>query len=90
MPRDASGTYTPPSNSFYPAQANTDVDPNDWNETIQDIGGAITDSALPDLSNLEPGAFQAAFSSSLQQLLGGVRLATDSIATPGSLVGGVR
>ena len=59
MPRDSSGNYTPPINSFYPAQANTDIDPNDWNETVADIAGGISGSAAKDFSNATPGAMQA-------------------------------
>ena len=56
MPRDSSGNYTPPVNSFYPAQANTDIDPNDWNETVADVAAGITNSALPNLANVDAGA----------------------------------
>lgn len=44
MPRDPSGTYTAPSNSFKPAVNDTIIDPNDWNATLADLSAAMTDS----------------------------------------------
>lgn len=39
MPRDVSGTYTAPSNSFNPAVDGTDIDPADWNAILIDLVG---------------------------------------------------
>lgn len=44
MSRDASGTYTAPSNSFNPAVEGQTIDESDWNTTLQDIEDALTDS----------------------------------------------
>lgn len=44
MSRDASGTYTAPSNSFNPAVEGQTIDESDWNSTLQDIEDALTDS----------------------------------------------
>lgn len=44
MPRDPSGTYTAPSNSFNPAVDDTIIDPTDWNATLADLSNAMTDS----------------------------------------------
>jgi len=44
MPRDPSGTYTLPSNSWNPAVDATTIDPADWNSTAADLASAITDS----------------------------------------------
>lgn len=44
MPRNGSGTYTLPVNSFNPAVNNTVIDPSDWNDTATDLTTAITDS----------------------------------------------
>lgn len=44
MSRDASGTYTAPSNSFSPAVEGQTIDESDWNTTLQDIEDALTDS----------------------------------------------
>ncbi len=44
MPRDGSGTYTFPVNSFNPAVNNTVIDPSDWNDTSADLATAVTDS----------------------------------------------
>lgn len=44
MPRDPSGTYTAPSNSFNPAVDSTIIDPTDWNATLADLSSAMTDS----------------------------------------------
>lgn len=45
MPRDGSGTYTAPSNSFNPAVEGSTIDEGDWNTTLQDIEDALTASA---------------------------------------------
>lgn len=39
MPRDVSGTYTAPSNSFNPAVDGTDIEPADWNAILIDLVG---------------------------------------------------
>lgn len=44
MSRDASGTYTAPSNSFNPAVEGSTIDESDWNTTLDDIEAALTDS----------------------------------------------
>ncbi len=44
MPRNASGTYTSPVNSFNPAVAGTVIDEDDWNATQVDYETALTDS----------------------------------------------
>lgn len=44
MSRDASGTYTAPSNSFNPAVEGATIDEGDWNTTLDDIEAALTDS----------------------------------------------
>lgn len=44
MSRDASGTYTAPSNSFNPAVEGSTIDEGDWNTTLDDIEAALTDS----------------------------------------------
>lgn len=44
MPRDPSGTYTAPSNSFNPAIDQTVIAPTDWNATLADLSSAMTDS----------------------------------------------
>lgn len=44
MSRDASGTYTAPSNSFNPAVEGATIDEGDWNTTLDDLEAALTDS----------------------------------------------
>lgn len=44
----SSGTYTTPSNNFNPAVQGENIDPDDWNTTIQDIEDAITESVYTD------------------------------------------
>lgn len=46
MSRNASGTYTAPSNSFNPAVEGTEIDEGDWNTTLQDIVDALTESTF--------------------------------------------
>lgn len=55
MPRNGSGTYTAPSNSFNPASNNTPIDPTDWNTQLTDYVAAFTDS----LSRTGSGGMQA-------------------------------
>lgn len=55
MPRDASGTYAGPSNTFNTASSGNTISPEDWNETYQDLEDALTDS----LSRSGDGAMQA-------------------------------
>lgn len=44
MPRNGSGTYTPPSNSWNPAVDATDIDVADWNDMLDDLATALTGS----------------------------------------------
>lgn len=44
MSRDASGTYTAPTNSWNPAVEGQTIDESDWNTTLQDIEDGLTDS----------------------------------------------
>jgi len=44
MSRDSAGDYTWPSNSFNPAVAGTDIDPDDWNTSVTDVEAAVTES----------------------------------------------
>lgn len=44
MPRNSSGDYTAPSNSWNPAVAGTVIDADDWNDTQGDYVDALTDS----------------------------------------------
>jgi hypothetical protein len=46
MARDASGTYTAPSNSFNPAVEGTAIDEADWNTTLDDVEAAFTESVF--------------------------------------------
>jgi hypothetical protein len=48
MPRNGSGTYTPPSNSWNPAVDATDIDASDWNDTLDDLATALTGSLTAD------------------------------------------
>ncbi|MDB5439708.1 MAG: hypothetical protein JWM33_2135 [Caulobacteraceae bacterium] len=48
MPRNGSGAYTPPSNSFNPAVANTTIDPAAWAQILSDLAAAITTSIARD------------------------------------------
>lgn len=47
MPR-SSGTYSAPSNSFNPAVRGTEIDFEDWNETLADLETAVTASTYTD------------------------------------------
>lgn len=44
MPRNSSGTYVAPSNSWNPAVAGTVIDADDWNTQLSDYETAFTDS----------------------------------------------
>lgn len=55
MPRNASGTYTAPSNSWNPPVTGTVIDPDDWIETQDDYVDALTNS----LSRTGDGGMQA-------------------------------
>src|SRR5690348_11999376 len=62
MPRNGSGTYTAPSNSWNPAVNTTVIDPNDWNTQLADYISAFTDSLSRTgqggmLANLDMGTF---------------------------------
>lgn len=48
MPRNGSGTYSAPSNSFNPATAGNTASPTDWNNTLSDISSAISQSISTD------------------------------------------
>lgn len=48
MPRNGSGVYELPSNSFNPAQADTEIDEAAWNDTADDLATAITNSISTD------------------------------------------
>ncbi len=66
MPRNGSGTYTAPSDSFNPAVAGTPIDPDDWNDTQTDYVDALTDSLSRTaqggmLANLDHGAFSSLY-----------------------------
>ena len=50
MPRSA-GTYTPPSNSVYPAVSNTVINPTDFNSFVSDLSTAVTQSIAVDGSS---------------------------------------
>jgi hypothetical protein len=42
MPYNGNGVYTPPSNSWNPAVANTEIDENDWASMLADFTAAFT------------------------------------------------
>lgn len=42
--RDGSNVYTAPANSFNPAVQGQTIDPTDWNEILDDLEDALTDS----------------------------------------------
>lgn len=44
MPRNGSGTYSLPTNSWNPAVSGTDIDPADWNESATDLETAMSQS----------------------------------------------
>lgn len=48
MPRNGSGTYTLPSNSWNPAVASTTIDASDWNDSADDLESAISASIAKD------------------------------------------
>ncbi|WP_191057844.1 phage tail protein [Geminicoccus harenae] len=48
MPRNGAGGYEPPSNSWNPAVELTDIDPADFNELLQDLIQAISQSLAAD------------------------------------------
>lgn len=48
MPRNGSGVYTPPANSFNPAVPDTEINATDWNSTLDDLAEAMTDSIAAD------------------------------------------
>jgi hypothetical protein len=60
MPRNGSGGYTPPSNSFNPAINGVSATPADWNATLSDLATAIeqsisADGQTPITGNLQMG-----------------------------------
>lgn len=48
MPRNGSGTYSAPSNTWNPATNGTTISSSDWNTTLTDIETAITNSIAKD------------------------------------------
>lgn len=48
MPRNGSGTYAAPANSFNPAVTGNTASPTDWNSTLADISSALTSSIAKD------------------------------------------
>lgn len=63
MPRNGSGTYTAPSNSFNPAVSSTTISSSDWNSTLDDLETALTNSLAKDgqttpTANLPMGGFK--------------------------------
>lgn len=48
MPRNGSGTYVPPTNSWNPAVAATTITADDWNELRADLTQALTTSIATD------------------------------------------
>lgn len=48
MPRNGSGNYSPPSNTWNPATPETPILSDDWNATLADMATAITQSIASD------------------------------------------
>lgn len=48
MPRNGSGSYSPPSNTWNPATPETPILSDDWNATLADMATAITQSIASD------------------------------------------
>lgn len=48
MPRNGSGNYSPPSNTWNPATPETPILSDDWNATLADMSTAITQSIASD------------------------------------------
>jgi len=48
MPRNGSGSYTPPSNTWNPATPDTAILSDDWNSTLSDMSTAISQSLASD------------------------------------------
>lgn len=48
MPRNGSGTYRPPSSSWYPAVDGQNAETDDWNSLAADLSDAISDSISAD------------------------------------------
>ena len=48
MPRNGSGQYTPPSNTWNPATPETPILSDDWNVTLADLATALTGSLASD------------------------------------------
>lgn len=48
MPRNGSGNYTPPSNTWNPATPDTAILSDDWNDTLDDMATALTQSIASD------------------------------------------
>lgn len=81
MPRNGSGSYSPPSNTWNPATPDTAILSDDWNDTLDDMATALTQSIASDgqttASTVIPFAQGITISSGL--------LATPSIAVIGDL-----
>lgn len=48
MPRNGSGSYTPPSNTWNPATPDTAILSDDWNSTLSDMSTALSQSLASD------------------------------------------
>ncbi len=48
MPRNGSGTYVPPSNSWNPAVSGTTISSTDWGAQLSDLASAVTASIAND------------------------------------------
>ena len=48
MPRNGSGSYTPPSNTWNPATPDTAILSDDWNSTLSDLATAMSQSLASD------------------------------------------
>jgi hypothetical protein len=85
MPRNGSGTYTAPSNTFNPATPFTTISTTAWNATLADLVAALTDS----LSRSGSGGMQAALAMGGFKVTGAAdaTLATD-LATLGQIQAG--
>lgn len=63
MPRNGSGTFTPPSNSWFPAINGNAATSSDWNATLSDLSSGLTQSLSSDgqtapVANLNMGTFR--------------------------------
>jgi len=63
MPRNGSGTYSPPANTIYPAVSGTAISSTDHNTMLSDVASEITnslprDGQAPPTSNLPMGGYK--------------------------------